>query len=138
MATRLQNLFPQLRTIRQIGYLRHTPTHAPLTSYALQHAQRGASTSESTRSPFLNTTSLLNQSRKISSEQKARDLNQQGVDEALSDFDSAVAEDKEKQVRTPWHRQGVDEPPVRKQRSAGAMTKGEELRDAQRQNYTDH
>lgn len=62
--------------------------------------------------------------RSISYEQKAKDLNQQGVDDALSDFDTAVAEDREKQHRAPWHRQGVEEPPVRKQRSAGAMTKG--------------
>ncbi len=69
-------------------------------------------------------------SRSISNEQKAKDLNQQGVDEALSSFDSGVAEEKEKQVRTPWHREGVDEPPVRKQRSAGAMTKGKWTRAA--------
>jgi hypothetical protein len=36
-----------------------------------------------------------------------------------------VAEDQEKQQRAPWHRQGVDVAPVRRQRSAGAMTKGE-------------
>jgi hypothetical protein len=62
--------------------------------------------------------------RFISHEQTARDLNQQGVDEALSDFDNAVEEEKDKQTRAPWHRQGADTPPVRRQRSAGAMTKG--------------
>lgn len=62
--------------------------------------------------------------RFISHEQTARDLNQQGVDEALSDFDTAIEEEKEKQTRAPWHRQGADTPPVRRQRSAGAMTKG--------------
>lgn len=62
--------------------------------------------------------------RSISGEQKARDLNQQGIDEALSDFDSAVAQEHKIQDRTPWHRQGAEEPPVRRQRSAGAMTKG--------------
>lgn len=35
-----------------------------------------------------------------------------------------IGEEQEKQDRTPWHRQGADEPPVRKLRSAGAMTKG--------------
>ncbi len=64
------------------------------------------------------------QSRSVSYEQKAKDLNQQGVDEALSEFDTAVAEDQEKQQRAPWHREGVDVAPVRRQRSAGAMTKG--------------
>lgn len=63
--------------------------------------------------------------RFISHEQAAKDLNQRGVDEALSDFDTAIGEEKEKQVRAPWHRQGADIPPVRRQRSAGAMTKGE-------------
>ena len=31
---------------------------------------------------------------------------------------------KEKQVRKPWHREGTDQPPVARPRSAGAMTKG--------------
>ncbi|KEF53712.1 uncharacterized protein A1O9_10113 [Exophiala aquamarina CBS 119918] len=65
--------------------------------------------------------------RFASHEQTAKELNQRGVDEALSDFDTAVGEQKEKQVRTPWHRQGADTPPVRRQRSAGAMTKGKLL-----------
>ncbi|KIW61378.1 hypothetical protein, variant [Exophiala xenobiotica] len=66
--------------------------------------------------------------RGISGEQTARDLNQQGIDEALSDFDTAIAEEgKNKQQRAPWHRQGADEPPVKRQRSAGAMTKGKLL-----------
>ncbi|KAL2441870.1 hypothetical protein ABEF95_016763 [Exophiala dermatitidis] len=65
--------------------------------------------------------------RSISGQQKARDLNQQGIDEALSEFDNAVAQEHEKQERTPWHRQGAEEPPVRRQRSAGAMTKGKLL-----------
>jgi hypothetical protein len=52
-------------------------------------------------------------------------LNQQGIDEALADFDTAIAEEgKDKQQRAPWHRQGAQEPPVKRQRSAGAMTKG--------------
>jgi hypothetical protein len=38
-----------------------------------------------------------------------------------------VAEDKGKQIRTPWMREGADEPPVARQRSAGAMTKGKLL-----------
>ena len=60
--------------------------------------------------------------RSVSHQQTVRELNQRGVDDALSDFDADDA--KEKQVRTPWHREGVDTPPVRRQRSAGAMTMG--------------
>jgi hypothetical protein len=74
--------------------------------------------------PLSRVKSVTCQSRRVSHEQTAKDLNQQGVDEALSDFDAALAEDTEKQHRAPWHRQGVEEPPVRRQRSAGAMTKG--------------
>lgn len=76
----------------------------------------------------LNTTTLNRTPRRYSSgEQTAKELNQQGVDEALSEFDTAVTEEKEKVTRAPWHRQGVDVPPVRRQRSAGAMTKGKLL-----------
>ena len=41
-----------------------------------------------------------------------------------SELDQKLAEDKEKQIRTPWHRDGSDKPPVARQFSAGAMTKG--------------
>ena len=39
-------------------------------------------------------------------------------------IDHAVDEAKELQARTPWHRDGSDKPPVKRPRSAGAMTKG--------------
>jgi len=39
-------------------------------------------------------------------------------------LEEAIGEAKELQARTPWHREGTDEPPVRRDRSAGAMTKG--------------
>jgi hypothetical protein len=37
----------------------------------------------------------------------------------------AIEEVKKKQSETPWQREGSTEAPVRKERSAGAMTKGE-------------
>lgn len=46
------------------------------------------------------------------------------MDEALSDFDEDLIDLQEKQDRTPWHREGVDRPPVHTQRSASAMVKG--------------
>lgn len=74
---------------------------------------------------FARVTFVKHSQRCISGEQTAKDLNQQGIDEALSEFDDAVTEEgKDKQLRAPWHRQGAQEPPVRRQRSAGAMTKG--------------
>jgi hypothetical protein len=39
-------------------------------------------------------------------------------------IDNAIGEAKELQARTPWHREGSEKPPVRRRRSAGAMTKG--------------
>lgn len=56
--------------------------------------------------------------------QPAEDLHQGVTKEERSHFDKAVAEDKGKQIRTPWHREGSDKPPVSRPRSAGAMTKG--------------
>lgn len=41
-----------------------------------------------------------------------------------TDINQAIAQEKEKQTRAPWHREGSNKPPVARQRSAGAMTKG--------------
>ena len=61
--------------------------------------------------------------------EQAKALNQKGQDkqEASLDnqIDGAIGEAKELQARTPWHREGSDKPPVKRMRSAGAMTKGE-------------
>jgi hypothetical protein len=67
------------------------------------------------------------QVRLASSAQKAKDLNQQGIDKELSKFDRDIKEAKDKQERAPWHREGADQAPVSRQRSAGAMTKGSRL-----------
>ncbi|KAL9077332.1 MAG: hypothetical protein Q9157_003368 [Trypethelium eluteriae] len=59
--------------------------------------------------------------------QPASELNHDVGKEEIQHYDRLVAESKYKQIRTPWHRDGSDEPPVKKQRSAGAMTKGKLL-----------
>ena len=51
-------------------------------------------------------------------------LNHNITQEEKDDFARKLQEDKGKQIRTPWHREGSDVPPVARQRSAGAMTKG--------------
>ena len=56
--------------------------------------------------------------------QPASELNHDVGKDEVEHYDRLVAESKEKQIRTPWHRDGSDEPPVKRQRSAGAMTKG--------------
>ena len=54
----------------------------------------------------------------------ASELNHNITQEEKDDFARKLQEDKGKQIRTPWHREGSDKPPVARQRSAGAMTKG--------------
>ena len=54
----------------------------------------------------------------------ASELNNKITQEEKDDFARKLQEDKGKQIRTPWHREGSDKPPVARQRSAGAMTKG--------------
>ncbi|RAR09784.1 Calcium uniporter protein, mitochondrial [Stemphylium lycopersici] len=57
----------------------------------------------------------------------AAELNEKITQEEKDHFAKKLREDKSKQIRTPWHRQGSDTPPVARQRSAGAMTKGKLL-----------
>ncbi|KAF3044435.1 hypothetical protein E8E12_010625 [Didymella heteroderae] len=57
----------------------------------------------------------------------ASELNNNITQEEKDDFARKLQEDKGKQIRTPWHREGSDVPPVARQRSAGAMTKGKLL-----------
>lgn len=45
-------------------------------------------------------------------------------DAQKSNMDDTIAQETEKQQRAPWHREGSNLPPVARQRSAGAMTKG--------------
>ncbi|KAF4542139.1 Coiled-coil domain containing protein [Lasiodiplodia theobromae] len=78
---------------------------------------------------FGSTPNNLIQERPVmsSSSQPASELNNNITQEENEDFDQRVAEDKGKQIRTPWHREGSDVPPVGRLRSAGAMTKGKLL-----------
>ncbi|KAL8746151.1 MAG: hypothetical protein Q9190_001786, partial [Brigantiaea leucoxantha] len=52
---------------------------------------------------------------------------QSSGDKRESKLDTAIAQEKEKQIKAPWHREGSNLPPVARQRSAGAMTKGKLL-----------
>lgn len=47
-----------------------------------------------------------------------------GQNKGKTTLDNAIADQKDKQTKAPWHREGSDMPPVARQRSAGAMTKG--------------
>lgn len=70
---------------------------------------------------------VRSQIRHASADSKARALNQKSFDSQLSGYDAKVSEQQEKQIKAPWHREGSDAPPVRRQRSASAMTKGKLL-----------
>lgn len=67
------------------------------------------------------------QTRNITYAQKAKDLNQKGIDAQMSEYDTAIADETEKQTRAPWHREGADTPPVERQRLASKMSKGKLL-----------
>lgn len=55
----------------------------------------------------------------------AEELNNNVTKEEEQDYDQRLKrETKERQIRAPWNREGSDVPPVARQRSAGAMTKG--------------
>ena len=57
----------------------------------------------------------------------AENLHNRGSCSPKSKLDESIAQEKEKQTRAPWHRDGSELPPVARQRSAGAMTKGRSL-----------
>lgn len=54
----------------------------------------------------------------------AKSLNQKGLDDQEAELNAGISQEKEKQVRTPWHREGSSVPPVEQVRSARVMTKG--------------
>ena len=93
-------------------------------SYRIKSKISRATASNISRYNHTSSRDSIWQKRNISSTQKAIDLNQKGVDEALADFDDNIVESQEKQNKAPWHREGVDRPPVDKQRSSSAMTMG--------------
>ncbi|MCJ1395909.1 hypothetical protein MMC18_008795 [Xylographa bjoerkii] len=72
--------------------------------------------------------SILGQSQRSKDHaDTARSLNQKGLDAQESQIQDGISQEKEKQTRTPWHREGSNVPPVKRLRSAGAMTKGKLL-----------
>lgn len=87
--------------------------------------------SRSVYSPSWTQKALLSQCAKYNVEGRftgaTKEPPQESNDGQKSDFDTAIAQQKEKQSQAPWHREGSDTPPVARQRSAGAMTKGKLL-----------
>ena len=114
-----RNAFAVLTT-RVSSLQRHT--HHPAATLVQQCAlQRSQTLNHSSYRSFVTTTPLLADK---SHAQTAKELNQKGLDEHESGITDSISQEKEKQIRTPWHREGSNVPPVGRQRSAGAMTKG--------------
>lgn len=55
---------------------------------------------------------------------ETRDLGKAPADKKKTTYDDAIAQEQGKQAAAPWHREGSEQPPVKRQRSASAMTKG--------------
>jgi calcium uniporter protein, mitochondrial len=72
-----------------------------------------------------NTRAQQRSSSASSADARARDLHEKATADEMAEFDGELEHHKERQKYRPWHREGADQPPVRRQRSAGAMTKGE-------------
>jgi hypothetical protein len=64
------------------------------------------------------------QTRSSSSDHKDKALDRHGSSKNQSKSNDDIEAEQEKQVRAPWHREGAEQPPVSRPRSAGAMTKG--------------
>lgn len=56
--------------------------------------------------------------------QPAHKVSQRVTEEEEQHYEKMVEHSKASQLRSPWMREGSDQPPVARQRSAGAMTKG--------------
>lgn len=67
------------------------------------------------------------QARYSSSKATAQSLHEKATADEMEEYNSEIEHYKQRQQERPWHREGVDSPPVRRQRSAGAMTKGKLL-----------
>lgn len=122
----LQRTFPWGIERRVISTFRTRP-HLPISSASAQIVQSHIFVHETQRG-----FSISKSSAKDDYADQAKELNQRGLDKqeeglGLShdgQVDDAIGEAKELQARTPWHREGADSPPVKRMRSAGAMTKG--------------
>lgn len=84
--------------------------------------------SSTSATPTVRTFHVSVAGRKENYASQAKELNQKGLDDQEADYsnqlDDQIGKAKELQARTPWHREGSDKPPVKRMRSAGAMTKG--------------
>ena len=96
--------------------------YASLTRSNTKHASGSQSRKELVSRVFSTTTPGRKDEKPSNTDSAFRDS-----DKRAARVQDAIAEQKDKQTRTPWHREGSNIPPVARQRSAGAMTKGGSL-----------
>lgn len=96
----------------------------------LPHAWRSSNKSNPSQSPigppcgFRNFISSANLAAHGKYDEGAKDPTGKQSGALKSKLDDAIMQEKEKQTRAPWQREGSSVPPVARRRSAGAMTKG--------------
>ncbi|KAM0794713.1 hypothetical protein BDR22DRAFT_826670 [Usnea florida] len=88
---------------------------------------RPSAIDRSRRQHQLTLQSSSNQSTNQTCLQVVPGLHQTTQIRGASTVERAIGQQKEKQNKAPWHREGSDLPPVARQRSAGAMIKGKLL-----------
>lgn len=121
--------FVRMKATLRLVPKRITPTshfQNPIFTFASSsQAQPNHKPAHSSIKPFSTT---AKRRKDDSATKQAKALNEKGVQDQEESFnsqiDNAIGEAKELQARTPWHREGSDRPPVKRMRSAGAMTKG--------------
>jgi hypothetical protein len=114
--------YPRVSYTRLPRTLAPSPLYRCATPRSSQHRSFAATSYLGIRLPKVDEGSYDNSNARPASE-----LNNKITQEEKDDFAKKLQEDKSKQIRTPWHREGSDKPPVARQRSAGAMTKGKLL-----------
>lgn len=107
------------RRTRCLALTRSSHNASPWQSASISFQQRGFKVSSCLRKEDPDSRDYSN-----SNARPAIDLNDNITQEEKDHFAKKLKEDKGKQIRTPWHREGSDVAPVARQRSAGAMTKG--------------
>ncbi|KAF2020665.1 DUF607-domain-containing protein [Aaosphaeria arxii CBS 175.79] len=128
---------PRISTIATVTRIAHCPRAFPSpilskTFPALRPSYDGGSARRAQLTSFTLTRHLTGNGRKHNDYEKsnarpANELNHDISPEEEADFEEKMKTLKDKQIRTPWQREGSDVPPVARQRSAGAMTKGKLL-----------
>ena len=99
----------------------YTPKHARVPFIQSQAHEPNRSSCQWQLRAFHGT---INREAKSGQSEPMRESTGKAPEKESSGFEDSIAQEKDKQQRAPWHREGSNIPPVARPRSAGAMTKG--------------